>query len=193
MNAREFCGRCGTEIELTERGWRHYYQDSTHAPVLGVPAPPDAVRQPPEPEPIQAPFPEPEVRARPATRAEMPKTCSSLVNLAESNGWVWVCHYARGTQPSNDGTPAEVTTRVPLLNQETGLPERTEKGRERYSVTGTGELIVVDSIVARFAKPMRRIVAVWNDGKFVNGYQWAGEGWSAIASAAIRSALKGER
>lgn len=45
------------------------------------------------------PWPEPEVRARVATAAEIPKGARAVSTVATSVGWTVVATYARGTYP----------------------------------------------------------------------------------------------
>ena len=50
-------------------------------------------------EAVIVPWPEPEVRARPATDEEIPRGAKPMVKLAEANGWEYRVRYARGTLP----------------------------------------------------------------------------------------------
>jgi hypothetical protein len=212
---RGYCGRCGVEIEKPDGGaWRHIRLDPTHVPVLGVPA--GFYRSymksygiedgDPIPPYVKSDFdggavnyPEPEVPARAAEPGEVPLTGSSLLRLAGQHGWDVEVTFSRGTLMAGDGSPAERTARTSVLDEETGLPALTAKGNPRHTVTKTGDLVVVDSIVARFRKGGGRVVMTWYDGKLDNswGYRTAAGRrknlWSALTIDQVRATLKGER
>jgi hypothetical protein len=102
-------------------------------------------------------IPEPEVRARPATQAEIPRAAKKF---ARRQGVT--VSYARGY--------AEVSRLI-------DAPERGE-GKRKRSIS----VALIESIVIR----AERWVAVWENGRTAGAFAWTPEGgWKTVALAEI--------
>jgi hypothetical protein len=111
-------------------------------------------------------FPEPLVRHRIPRHGEVPVAAERMKRVALEHGWETRMRYAKGYYMTNDGTPAKVTVRAPLIDEETGQVARSATGRERFTVTETVELRVVESLLLQCRKGDRIVAVTWLDGSF---------------------------
>lgn len=97
----ERCGVCGGVLRHVVEGehsiWVHLDITADHEPVLGTRVP-EAVRLAAHPveEPEPVVIPEPTVRSRPATDAEIPRGARTIMKKAIKHGWTVSAKYSRG-------------------------------------------------------------------------------------------------
>ena len=153
-------------------------------------------------------FPDPVVRSREATDADMPDTVTAtgrprthpakaLAELARAHGWQVRVTYARGYVMGSGGSVVYETRDVPVVNAD-GTPVLTPTGKPKVERVPTQPRLA-DSIAVRMEQPRprgssttptrrQRAVATWTDGKLDTALV---DGIGRVGVTRLRDILKG--
>lgn len=99
------------------------------------------------------PIPEPEIRARPAEKAEIPRGATTIINLAKKHGWEVLTTYARGPLLHASGTR--------VLRVVDSIRVRAHKGDRMVAATWVDKSKVEDGkelMSVLVVSPFKRIV-----------------------------------